>query len=336
MYKGVMKILCLNLIILLTFVSCQGKRKLIEVKGETMGTYYRVKSFTDVEPAELKQDLDKLLVLFNKIFSTYIKDSELSKINSSKFQRFELSKPLQKVMTLALDINKKSGGYFDVTVGPLVNAWGFGPDGKQKQPTAQEIKTLLEQSGSQYLSLEDKILRTKKEGLYIDLSAIAKGFAVDEMIKFLEFKGHKNLLVEIGGEVRTSGTKPDGSNWKLGIEGPSENLGSKISKVIELKNMSLATSGSYRNYIKYGDKVFSHTIDPKSGYPSEHKTVSVSVLSEYCADADAWATALMSMGAEKGIEIANNLDIAAYFQVKNNDKIDIIMSRKFIKYTSSK
>jgi thiamine biosynthesis lipoprotein len=324
-----MKILLLFLIFL---VGCNSQEKLVEVSGESMGTYYKVKSITSDSPLEIKGKVDKFLRLFNDIFSTYIPTSELSKINSSKFKRFELSKSMKKIMILSLEIYKKSGGHFDVTVGPLVNAWGFGPDGKQKKPTNIEITKLLELSTSDNLKLNDNILRFKKHGAYIDLSAIAKGFAVDELVKFLDFNGHKNFLVEIGGEVRVRGKKSDGSSWRLGIEGPSLDPGTKISKIVPLSNMSMATSGSYRNFIKYGDEVFNHTINPKTGMPVNHKTISVSVLHEYCADADAWATAFMSMGATEGIEIANNQGLPAYFQVKDGTNIKILTSRAFDKY----
>lgn len=324
-----MKTLLLSLFL---FIGCNSEVKLIEVSGDTMGTYYKIKSYTSADEKEVKQEVDKLLRLFNNIFSTYIPNSEVSKINNSKFQRFELSKPMKQVMILSLDINKKSHGYFDVTVGPLVNAWGFGPDGKRKKPTVDQIDLLMETSNSELLSLEDDILRLKKKGIYLDFSSIAKGYGVDEVIKFLEYKGHSNFLVEIGGEIRTRGNKPDGSLWKLGIEGPSNQLGGKISKVVPLKNMSMATSGSYRNFVKYGDEIFSHTIDPKTGRPVEHKLISVSVLHEYCADADAWATAFMSMGPEKGLDLANKQGLPAYFQVKDGKNIKILTSRAFDKY----
>jgi thiamine biosynthesis lipoprotein len=326
-----MKILQLSILLSL-LVSCSSQEKFVEVSGETMGTYYKVKSFTSDSPQDLKEKTDKFLRLFNNVFSTYVPTSELSKINSSEFKRFELSKSMKKIMILSLEVYKKSGGYFDVTVGPLVNAWGFGPDGKQKKPSSDQIEKLLKFSSSDHLKLNDNILRLNQDGIYIDLSAIAKGFAVDELIKFLDFNGHKNFLVEIGGEVRTRGKKSDGSTWKLGIEGPSSKLGTKISKVVPLTNMGMATSGSYRNFVKYGDEVFNHTINPKTGLPVTHKTISVSVLHEYCADADAWATAFMSMGAQKGIEIANNQDLPVYFQVKDGDEIKVITSRAFNKY----
>ncbi len=315
----------------LFFISCNSKVKPINIEGQTMGTYYKVKTYGSTEPETLKKDVDKFLKFFNDIFSTYIPDSEISQINKSEFEYLDISDTFKKLLDISHDVSNKSKGYFDVTVGPLVNAWGFGPDGKKKKPSEDQIKSLLKYTGYNLVKVKDgRIYR--KPGVKLDLSAIAKGYGVDELVKFLEFRGHANLLVEIGGEVRTRGKKADKTNWKVGIEGPSENLGAKIIKVIELDNMSMATSGSYRNYLKYGDDVFNHTIDPKTGYPVKHKTISVTVLSEYCADADAWATALMSMGVEKGIEVANQYDLPVLFQVKEDGKIKQVPSHEFKKY----
>ena len=314
-----MKITLLSL--LLICISCSGDKKEKQViEGQTMGTYYRVILYGDKPAAEIKADIDKFLELFNNIFSTYIPESEISKVNNTKFDKIKISDSLHKAISVSLEIAHKSQGYFDPTVGPLVNAWGFGPDGKKQRPTSEEIKSLLDKVGYQHIHIKNKYLHFAKKNMYIDLSAMAKGFGVDELVKHLSYQGYENLLVEIGGEVRARGTKPDGSSWRIGVEGPTEQLGGKLAQVVELKNMSMATSGSYRNYKKYGHEIFQHTIDPKTGKPAGHQTISVSVLDEYCADADAWATALMSMGASQGVDLANNLGIPALFQVKTNDE----------------
>lgn len=305
---------------------------MLEITGDTMGTYYRVKLYSTDEPKKLKEEIDKFLELFNNIFSTYIKDSEVSLLNNSKFNSIKMSDSLSKLMTISLEIGHKSRGHFDVTVAPLVNAWGFGPDGKRRKPTDPEIKKILKYIGTHKLKIENNRLKRESREMTLDLSAIAKGFGVDELVKFLEYRGYKDLLVEIGGEVRTRGIKADKQLWRIGIEGSSESLGQKIIKVVPLENMSMATSGSYRNFIKYGDQVFTHTINAKTGYPVTHKTLSVSVLNEYCADADAWATALMSMGGEKAHEFANQNDIMAYIQVKTANGVKILVTDAFKKY----
>lgn len=293
-----------------------------------MGTYYKVTTYGTESAEDLKKDIDTFLRLFNSIFSTYIKDSEISKINSSKSEVFKLSKSMNKLFELSLDISRKSQGYFDITVGPLVNLWGFGPDGKKKKATEVEISNILKMTGYNKLNLKDARLM-RPLGFYIDMSAIAKGFGVDELVKFLEYKGYSQMLVEIGGEIRTRGNKQDGTSWKVGIEAPSVEYGKSITKIVKLDGLSMATSGSYRNYLKYGDEIFNHTIDPKTGFPTSHKTISVTVISDYCADADAWATALMSMGHIKGLDFANKQDISVYFQFKEKNEIRSIESEKF-------
>ncbi len=323
-----------KLILVLSFAiltACSGDIKEINIEGQTMGTYYRIKTYGTEDPAELKAKVDKFLKLFNNIFSTYIKDSEISKINHSKFEHNKVSEPFKKLLEISLDVSKKSYGYFDITVAPLVNAWGFGPDGQLKKPSQEEITKLRMNVGYDKLKIVDDRLHMPV-AMSLDMSAVAKGHGVDELVKFLEYDGYKHLLVEIGGEVRARGSKLDGSYWRVGIEGPGKALGSKISKVISLKNMAMATSGSYRNFVKYGDEVFNHTIDPLSGMPVRHKTISVSVVHEFCTDADAWATAFMSMGVIKGLDLANKYNLMAYFQVKEDDKIKIYTSTAFDKY----
>ena len=293
-----------------------------------MGTYYKITTYGSESPDSLKLEVDKFLTFFNQVFSTYIPTSEISKVNDSKFEINKVTDTLKKVLELSNIIARKSGGYFDITVAPLVNAWGFGPDGKQKKPSENEILELLKIVGHERIKVKDKRLHMPT-AMRIDLSAIAKGFGVDELTKFLEYRGYQKMIVEIGGEVRSRGTKQDGSNWRVGIEGPGENLGAKIIKVIALDNMSMATSGSYRNYLKYGDTVFNHTINPKTGYPVNHKTISATVVSEYCADADAWATAFMSMGHVKGLDLADKQRLKVLFQVKEGKDIKTYQSKMF-------
>lgn len=322
------------ILILLFLASCSGKPQLVKINGETMGTYYKVTVFGRTSAEDLKPKVDKFLKLFNDIFSTYIPTSEISQINTSKFDKVKISDSMKKAIEISEEISRKSTGYFDITVAPLVNLWGFGPDGKKKKPSEIEIKEMQSKVGFHLLEVQDNWLNKRVSGVQMDMSAIAKGFGVDELVKFLEFQGFSNILVEIGGEVRARGKKPDQSLWKVGIEGPEEKLGSKLAKVVKLDNMAMATSGSYRNYIRYGDELFNHTIDPKTGKPAKHKTISVTVIAEYCADADAWATALMSMGHIKGLDLANKLDLRTFFQVKEGEKVVNLTSKAFEQYIS--
>jgi thiamine biosynthesis lipoprotein len=321
-----------SIFIMLTLFSCLNeKEELVHITGKTMGTYYSVKVVgSNVVAEDLKIQVDGLLKEVNNVFSTYIDDSELSRLNKNQsLTPIKITPVLADVLKLSKEIYKSSDGAFDVTVGPLVNMWGFGPDKIIERPTDEEIKKKMKAIGSDnFKIIEDSIVKSK-ENLYIDLSAIAKGQAVDDVALVLANKGFKSFLVEIGGEVRAQGQKPDGSKWRVGIEKPSKQLGQAIQKVVVLDKMSIATSGGYRNYLKYGDEVFSHTINPKTGTPVEHKLVSVSVLNENCAVADAWATAFMVLGAEKGLDIANRLGLKAYFLVKTDEGFKEIQSSLF-------
>lgn len=305
-----------------------------------MGTYYSVKvpAANSKIKTELKEKIDQRLVEINQIFSTYIKDSEISKINSTKKSiSFDISKELFEVLTLSNEIYQSTEGYFDVTVGPIVNAWGFGPDGKQKRPDVLVIKKLKESIGMNLISLpaKNKLLKQHND-LYIDLSAIAKGYGVDKVLELVKEQGYSNALVEIGGEVRTLGTKPDGSLWLIGIEKPSEELGTGIQDIVGLSGMAMATSGSYRNFVKYGDEVFSHTIDPITAKPALNNVISVTVLASSCARADAYATAFMAMGAERGLNLAKKLGLPAYFIVKNGSSTAIMHTDSFKRFLKGK
>lgn len=280
-----------------------------------MGTYYSVKVYTDEDPALLKTQVETVLQEVNQVFSTYIEDSEISLINKQN-GKIKITPVFQEVLELSFKINKESQGAFDPTVGPVVNLWGFGPNKERIEPSKEQIAKALSSIGLEKLKLENNKLIKPTKDIYIDFSAIAKGQGVDDLGLVLESRGIKNYLVEIGGEVRARGKKENGESWLIGIEKPSEKLGESIQKVIKLNDLSIATSGGYRNYLKYGDHIFTHTINPKTGYPITHKLVSVSVLDPSCAKADAWATAFMVLGDEKGLEIANRFGLKAYFLVK--------------------
>ncbi len=336
-------------LMILPFISCTEdtakqsavqvpKSNVIAIQGKTMGTYYSIKVLSDkkLDKEKLKDELDKKLISFNQTFSTYKKDSELSLLNQlPKDTPKKISSDLAHVLKRAKTVYIKSNESFDVTVGPLVNAWGFGPDGKRKKPSSEQIIKLKKTICSRYFDVSpDNIFTKEIDGLYIDLSAIAKGFGVDVIYDLLQEKSFNAFLIEIGGEVRTKGYKHGNKPWVIGIEKPSEKLGSSIQKAVPISDFAMATSGSYRNFIKYGDAVFSHTIDPITGQPVKHKLVSVSVISNNCADADAWATAFMSLGPEKGIKIAEELEIPALFLLKTNNGFEEKLSKKFAIYLS--
>lgn len=298
-----------------------------------MGTYYSVKVVANENAPGLngaREAIEKRLVEINQVFSTYLSDSELSKINKLPAGKgMALSKEMESLLDLSGKISKETLGYFDITVGPIVNAWGFGPDGKQKRPTNEALDKMKESVGMDQFSVESGKLLKNESSLYIDLSAIAKGYGVDQVLALLKERGFSSALVEIGGEVRALGKKPNQADWLIGIEKPQAKLGSGIQAIVALKDMAMATSGSYRNYVKYGDEIFSHTIDPLTARPAQNNVISVSVLAPTCAKADAYATAFLSMGHQQGLFVAKKLGLPVYFIVKKGGKPAIIMSESF-------
>lgn len=296
--------------------------------GPIMGTSFTVKVVPGPEPAEGDKGKAESAILaalkdVNQKMSTYQADSELSLFNkSTDTTPVSISKDLHKVIAEAQRVSTASEGAFDITVGPLVNAWGFGPTDMGTPPTEQALEALRPIIGHQRLSLTDDgdspTLSKEHAKMYVDLSAIAKGFGVDQVARALDSLGYQGYMVEVGGEVRARGTKPDGETWRIGIEKPDASLNA-VHEVVMLRDLSMATSGNYRNFYEKDGKRLSHTIDPRTGQPVEHRLASVSVLHEDCMTADAWATALNVLGEDKGFELAKAQDLKAFLLVKQTD-----------------
>jgi thiamine biosynthesis lipoprotein len=281
-----------------------------ELSGSTMGTTYSVKYLTR-EPVNYQASIDSLLEDFNQCLSTYIEDSEISKFNQGVLHRFD--RPyFYPVMEKSLALYQITGGAFDPTVMPLVSAWGFGPD-SEDTPTAEEVDSLLASVGFDNVFFDEQAVCKLKPAVQLDFSAIAKGYAVDLVMKFLKTKGLENIFVEIGGEIAASGVNDQNKPWAVYIEKPLEGERS-VQAVAMLDNIAVATSGNYRNYYIKDGKKYAHTISPFTGYPVQHSLLGVSVFAENCAAADAYATAFMVMGLDKAIPIvAQQTDIEAYF-----------------------
>ncbi|ADZ91816.1 FAD:protein FMN transferase [Marinomonas mediterranea] len=295
--------------------------ELVGFSGPTMGTTYTVKFITHKnapDEAMIKDSVDQVLVKVNKLMSTYDPSSELSLFNrSAAGQSYEASDDIAYVVNAALKISELTDGAYDVTVGPLVNLWGFGP-GKHEDrvPTQEEIESAKSKVGYHYLSLDGNQLKKTKD-VYVDLSSIAKGYGVDQVALTLEQYGINNYLVEVGGEIRTKGMKLDDAHWEIGVESPAGGH-SIAQKVIQADNLSIATSGDYRNYFEKNGVRYSHTIDPKTGKPITHRLVSVTIISDSVMLADGLATAINVLGPVKGLEFAERNDIAAYMLVKED------------------
>ena len=313
---------------------------MIEIHGTTMGTTYMVKlvkngRLNSMSPSNAEKtvttEIDAVLKRVNSQMSTWIEDSELSKFNRfDKPEWFDVSMDTVIVFAEALRVSRLSGGAFDITVGPIINLWGFGPTKNERHiPTDEQIKEVMAKTGYQKLSVRQAPPAVKKEdpGIYCDLSAIAKGFGVDEVAGYLESKEIYNYVVEIGGEVRARGKRPDGRFWRIGIATPDGSP--SYNKVVLLKDISMATSGDYHNYFEENGVRYSHTIDPTTGRPITHNLASVSVIHEFCMTADALATAIDVLGPEKGYELAIKENLPVFLILKGKDGFVEKMTPRF-------
>ena len=295
--------------------------ELVSFSGPTMGTTYTVKFYTTPEvksPWDLKDDVDAVLVKVNKLMSTYDPTSELSEINKLATGKVvEISDAMAYTLDKVLLISQMSQGAYDVTVGPLVNLWGFGPEKREdKIPSTAEIKKAKSRVGYQYLTLDGHFLK-KEKNVYVDLSSIAKGYGVDEVARVLRDNGINNYLVEVGGEISSKGTKLNSEPWRVAVESPAG--GHEIAeRIVSLADVAIATSGDYRNYFEKNGTRYSHTIDPKTGRPVTHRLVSVTVIDKTTTMADGLATAITVLGPTKGLAFAQEHGIAAYLLVKTD------------------
>lgn len=286
------------------------------ISGKTMGTTYRI-VYLDLEKRDFTASVDSVLEVFNESLSTYIKDSEISRFNQGDTLTFETTF-FPTVLKSSKEVHGLTQGAFDPTVGPLVNAWGFGPEGAQKADSI-DIRQILRLVGFEKVVFDAIKVWKTQPGVYLDFSAIAKGFGVDVVADFLAGKGIKDMLVEIGGELVGRGTNENGELWRVGINQPDEDVSSNaIFSIIALDNKGMATSGNYRNFYEIDGVKYSHTIDPKTGRPVDHGLLSATVLAEDCMTADALATAMMVMGTEKAIELQKRLDEVDVFLIYND------------------
>jgi len=307
--------------------------------GMTMGTSYNIKASKlpdSLTPKEINRQVKELLDKVNGQMSTYQKDSELSLFNqNTSTDWMPVSTEFYEVIKEALKISQLSNGLFDVTVGPLVNLWGFGPDEMTSAtPDEAVIKERLNQIGYHRLKLKDDGLFAKKDipGLYVDLSGIAKGYGVDQVGLLLEHLGIADYMVEIGGEIRVKGKNNQGQAWQIAVEKPTAEK-RVIEKVLAITDTGMATSGDYRNYFEVDGVRFSHTIDPRTGRPINHKLASITILSDTSMEADALATAIMVLGPAEGYQFAEKNHIAAFFIIKSDKGFDEKMSPAFAQST---
>ncbi|MFQ5732679.1 MAG: FAD:protein FMN transferase [Planctomycetaceae bacterium] len=292
------------------------------VTGRTMGTTYSVKIAglpRSRRLADVKAEIEKLLETVNRQMSTWRTDSEISRFNAhGGAEWFPVSRDTVTNVAEAQRIGELSGGAFDVTVGPLVNLWSFGPqDRPKKAPLRAEIDAARQRVGFAKLEVRSQppALRKSRGDVSVDLSAIAKGFGVDRVARYLDSLNVSGYMVEIGGEVRCRGTKVGGAGWQIGIQSPRK-LKNAATRVVTLTDKAMATSGDYRNYFEADGRRYSHTIDPRTGRPVRHALASVSVVHDFCMTADALATTIMVLGPEDGYNFARRHKLAVLMLVK--------------------
>lgn len=336
----------LKSILVLTFVLALGgcfpsndlAKQEVLLQGKTMGTTYNIKVVVDdksnqVDIKAMHQGIDDLLIQLNQEMSTYINDSELSLFNqSNSLAPVKISIGLERVIREAIRLGHLSDGKLDITVGPLVNLWGFGPEYRPETiPSEQLLSETRQRVGLDKLVLKNGLLNKLTEKLYVDLSTIAKGYGVDIVAEYIEQQGIQNYLVEIGGEMRLKGFKHTGELWHVAIEKPVS-LERAVQQVIVPKDNAVATSGDYRNYYEVDGQRFSHIIDPATGTPINHKLVSVTVIHPSSMTADGLSTAMMVMGEEKALAFAEKNDFAAYLIVKTENGFVEQSTVKFMQY----
>jgi thiamine biosynthesis lipoprotein len=319
MIKSMALLMCFLIAVSATRANAE---ELASFSGATMGTRYRVTVVGEVS-TDLQAKVESRLAEINSLMSTYDPESELSRFNQSRSAGwFEVSDETAQVVEFALEVSKATHGAFDPTVGPAVNLWGFGPESRRrKPPTTAEIEALENLIGYEQLAVRPQPPALKKTNseVYLDLSAVAKGYAVDEISDLLANERYDSHLVVLGGEVRARGSKPDNSPWKIGIEEPDQ-AGEPVQRSVPLVDMAVSTSGDWRNSFKHDGVLYSHVIDPATAKPVTHKLASVTVFAASSMQADAWSTALMVMGAENGILWCDAHDVAALFFIRGGDK----------------
>ncbi len=319
----------------LSFVNCSQPAAYFYNEGFIYGTIYHI-VYEHPEGEDLHDEIKKDLNQYNRIFSTYDSTSVISKVNNNK--PVELHELFVECYKRSMEISEITGGAFDITAGPMVNAWGFGPE-LRRQMTPEKIDSLKMITGYEKVSLQDGKIVKESPQMKLDMSAVAKGYTCDLIGQFLADKGCQNYMVEIGGEVVAKGINEKGRTWTIGISKPEESAffaSNDIQAKVKLPEHALATSGNYRNFYEEDGKRYAHTIDPKTGYPVQHSLLSTTVLADNCMDADAFATAFMVLGLEKSIEIANNhSELKVYFIYSGEgEENQVYMSESFMEHLS--
>jgi thiamine biosynthesis lipoprotein len=306
-----------------------------QLNGNTMGTSYSITVVGDVriDPTLVTNALENI----ENSMSTYRPDSELMQLNKAPVDTWiTISEELYEVLTISETVSQLSDGAFDISIGPLVDLWGFGPDKSNfgsPPDNPEQVENILRNIGYQHLVLaSDETAALKTKMISLDLSAVAKGYAVDVIAELLEANTINNYLVEVGGEISAQGSNAQGEPWRIAIESPLKSNNQEAFRVIQINNLSVASSGDYRNFYEEDGISYSHTLDPRTGYPVNHQLASVTVLTDSAAFADALATAFNVMGTEQALLLANQHQIPAFFIENTDNGLIEYYSSAFVDY----
>ncbi len=312
--------------------TCARPPALVTLRGPTMGTTWTVKLVVPAGASAqalqkgIQGEVDRVVAQM----STYEADSDLSRFNRAAAGTWQLlPADFFDVLSYALSLAKDTDGAYDPTVGPLVNLWGFGPGAHRHEvPAEADIAAARARVGWNSIELDPAHRRARQPGgVYVDLSSVAKGFGTDQIARYLGRSGVTSYLVDISGELRAHGRRPDGGDWQVGIEKPGAAVGAvvaadEVERVVTLREQSIATSGDYRHFFEDGGAFYSHHIDPRTGRPVEHRIASVTTIADDCMHADSIGTAMMVLGPEQGMEYARRHDLAVLMIVHDGERFE--------------
>ncbi|OVZ92945.1 FAD:protein FMN transferase ApbE [Yersinia frederiksenii] len=321
---------------LLTACNDTETRQQIDIEGKTMGTFYSVKisGATPPNPHQLQQEIDALLEQANDDISTYRQTSVLSRFNQYRGSEPQpIPRGMADIILQAQRIGRDTDGAMNITIGPLVNLWGFGPEKQPTRiPTQDQIDSARQQVGLQHLTLisdnRGEWLQKDLPDLYVDLSTMGEGYGVDLLVNLMMRKGITNYLVSVGGAVSSRGVNGQGQPWRVAIQKPTDQENA-VQALVDLQGYSISTSGSYRNYFEQGGQRYSHVLDPATGRPINHRLVSATVIATTALEADGWDTGLMVLGTEKALRLAESKGLAVYLITKTDQGFTAVMTPQF-------
>ncbi|WP_375239036.1 FAD:protein FMN transferase [Aurantibacter sp.] len=316
-----MKSFYLSLLIVVLFFSCESKSELKKLSGPIFGTSYNIQYYTNSNQ-DFSKSIDSLFYVINKSMSNYQTNSIISKINRN--EEVGVDSHFKKVFNASKDVYSKTNGFFDPTIGALVNYWSFGAKKNEHALDSLKIDSLMRFVDFSKVDLSKNLISKQKE-TYIDFNAVAKGYAVDVVSEFLSKKDLENHLVEIGGEIRVKGKNLNKNKlWKVGIQEPNFNGETDYNKALAIQNEAIATSGTYRKFkVDENGNRYAHIINTKTGYPTKTNVLSVSVIAPNCMLADAYATAFQAMGIEKVTSFLKNHPELKVFFIFENTKQEL-------------